>query len=380
MGENTRALILVIDDEPAIRLGLIAAIKGRGHMVVAAEDGRDGLEKAREYLPDLIVSDVMMPPPDGFEMKRLMGSDPKLASIPFIFLTARTGVEDRVSGIRGGADDYLSKPFAIDELLARIDALLRRVREARERGREEMRQIARQDMEKLQKEILQNFHHELRTPLTNIIMPLQLAINNKFEDPAGQSRFIQMALSNADRLDSLILDIILLSNIDRGDLNLVRQSVSVEDHILAPALKRLERYKARELRFSHSLHDEGEIKAPRREFSQSVLHLVDNAFKFSPQNGNVSLEIHAGPNGAARIVVTDEGPGIPADQREKVFERFYQVSRGDTREYEGLGVGLRIAGAVFQSLGGSVQIMDVKKGCVVEAALPEIRAGDIVYG
>src|SRR5678815_3173720 len=85
------------------------------------------MQKAKEVLPDLILSDVMMPPPNGFELRRLMGQDPHLAPIPFIFLTARSGVEDRVNGIRDGADDYITKPFVTDELFARIEAVLRRV-------------------------------------------------------------------------------------------------------------------------------------------------------------------------------------------------------------------------------------------------------------
>src|SRR5688572_13799025 len=110
MSEDQLPVVLVIDDEPAIRLGLVAALRRHGYQVIAAEDGNDGLQKARQQRPDLIVSDVMMPPPDGFELKRLMARDPELATVPFIFLTARTGVQDRIAGISDGADDYISKP------------------------------------------------------------------------------------------------------------------------------------------------------------------------------------------------------------------------------------------------------------------------------
>jgi signal transduction histidine kinase len=110
------------------------------------------------------------------------------------------------------------------------------------------------------------------------------------------------------------------------------------------------------------------------------LHLVDNAFKFSPQNGKVNLDIQPGANGGVRIAVSDEGPGIPIEQREKVFEKFYQISQGDTREYDGLGVGLTIARATFRGLGGDVKIADSPKGCLILAELPDIRPGDVVYG
>jgi two-component system, sensor histidine kinase and response regulator len=380
MDERQAPVILVIDDEPAIRLGLIVAIKRHGYQVIEAVDGRDGLQKAREFLPDVIISDIMMPPPNGFEMKRLLNVDAKSASIPFIFLTARSDKNDLIAGIRDGADDYISKPFVMEELLARLDALLRRVSTERERGRAQMTEIARKDMEKLRDEILQNFHHELRTPIMNIMTPLELAVNNKFTNPEMQSEFLRKALSSVDRLDSLVTDIIILSNVDLGNLNSVRQPIDLDLHILTPVYKRLEKYGDKGLVFTHHVVNGGEVLAPRREFTHSVLHLLDNAFKFSPQNGKVHLELNTGPNGGVEVAVLDEGPGIPLDQREKVFEKFYQISQGDTRAYEGLGVGLTIARAVFQNLGGSVKIMNSPKGCFVAAELPDIRPEDIVYG
>ena len=380
MDEQQPPVILVIDDEPAIRLGLVVAIKRHGYRVIEAVDGRDGLQKAREFLPDVIISDVMMPPPDGFEMKRLLNADPRSASIPFIFLTARSDKNDRIAGIKDGADDYISKPFGMDELLARLDALLRRVSTERERVRTQMTESAQKDMEKLRSEILQNFHHELRTPLMNIMTPLELAVNNKFSDPETQSEFLRKALSNVGRLDSLVSDIIILSNAEIGNLNSVRQPIDLGLHISNPVYKRLEKYSEKQLVFTCHVVDGGEVMAPRKEFTHSVVHLLDNAFKFSPQNGKVHLELNTGPNGGIKITVSDEGPGIPLDQREKVFEKFYQISQGDTRAYEGLGVGLTIARAVFQHFGGNVKIVDGDKGCTVVAELPDLRPEDIVYG
>jgi signal transduction histidine kinase len=378
MNENTT--ILIVDDEPALRLGLAATIKRQGYQVVTAADGREGLQTAKSILPDLILSDVMMPPPNGFELRKLMGDDPQLASIPFIFLTARSGTDDRVSGIRDGADDYITKPFVTEELLARIEAVLRRVNVSKARGREEMREIAQRDMEKLKHEILQNFHHELRTPLTNIIMPLELIVNNKFDDPEEQVRFIRMALSNVDRLESLVTDFILLTNIDHGDLNRIRQSIDPKTHILGPVLKRLERYKSKGLEFTHDITLQGEITAPRREFTHALVHLVDNAFKFTPSGGHIKLMIESGEDGTAVITVQDDGPGIPSELREKVFDRFYQIDQGDSREFEGLGVGLTIARAVFTSLGGSVTVSESISGCRVQAILPGKRPEDLSYG
>jgi signal transduction histidine kinase len=375
-----KATILIVDDEPALLMGLAATIRRHGYNVITATNGRDGLQKAKEALPDLILSDVMMPPPNGFELRKLMSLDSDLASIPFIFLTARSNPEDRVSGIREGADDYITKPFVTEELLARIEAVFRRVKTEQARGREQMKAIAEQDMNKLRHEILQNFHHELRTPLSNILMPLELAANNKFSDPEEQSKFINIALSNADRLESLVTDLILLSNIDQGNLNTIRQPIDVDMHILAPVRKRLDRYKFKELEFVTDISKLGKITAPRREFIHALVHLMDNAFKFSFEMGHVRLTIQPGSNGGVNMLVQDDGSGIPSELREKVFERFYQASQGDRREHEGLGVGLTIARAIFRSLNGGVQILDSPQGCWVSAFIPDHSPDDIVYG
>jgi two-component system sensor histidine kinase/response regulator len=380
MDERKTPVILVIDDEPAIRLGIVIAIRRHGFQVIEAVDGRDGLQKAREFLPDVIISDVMMPPPDGFEMKKILNTDPRSASIPFIFLTARSNQNDRITGIRDGADDYIAKPFVMEELLARLDGLLRRVSAERERGRAQMAEIAHQEMVKQRDEILQNFHHELRTPLMNIMTPLELAVNNKFPDPEMQNEFLRKALSNVDRLDSLVSDIIILSNADLGNLNSVRQRIDLDLHVLHPIFKRLEKYAGKRLIFTHHVVDGGDVMAPRKEFTHSVVHLLDNAFKYSPENGKVHLEMITGPHGGVKIVVTDEGPGIPEEQLDRVFEKFYQISQGDTRAYEGLGVGLAITRAVFQHFGGSVHIINSPKGCEVVAVYPDIRDEDVVYG
>jgi signal transduction histidine kinase len=181
-------------------------------------------------------------------------------------------------------------------------------------------------------------------------------------------------------LESLVTDLILLSNIDQGNLNAIRQPIDLEMNILGPVRKRLERYKTKDLKFHANISEGGLVTAPRREFTHALVHLLDNALKFSPPMGKVSLTIHPGSNGGVEILIQDDGPGIPLELREKVFEQFYQASQGDRREYEGLGVGMSIAQAVFRRLSGDVQILDTPKGCLVRALLPDHKPGDIVYG
>jgi two-component system, OmpR family, response regulator MprA len=116
--------ILVVDDEPAVRDSLDRALRLEGYKVELAADGQAALEALAEDSPDALVLDVMMPRVDGLEVCRRMRAAGDRT--PVLVLTARDGVSDRVKGLDAGADDYLVKPFALDELLARLRALLRR--------------------------------------------------------------------------------------------------------------------------------------------------------------------------------------------------------------------------------------------------------------
>ena len=123
---NEKITVLVVDDEPNLLELVASAVRYEGFDAVRALDGRSAVESARERRPDVVVLDVMLPDMSGFEvLRQLHVLDP---DIPVIFLTARDAVEDRIAGITVGADDYVTKPFNVEELMARIRGLLRRAR------------------------------------------------------------------------------------------------------------------------------------------------------------------------------------------------------------------------------------------------------------
>ncbi|UWP82864.1 response regulator transcription factor [Dactylosporangium fulvum] len=116
--------VLVVDDEASIRALLSATLRLTGFEVRVATGGREALAAAAEYAPDLVVLDVMMPDLDGFEVAQRLRTSGR--PVPVLFLTARDSVEDRISGLTVGADDYVAKPFSLEEVVLRIRAILRR--------------------------------------------------------------------------------------------------------------------------------------------------------------------------------------------------------------------------------------------------------------
>jgi DNA-binding response OmpR family regulator len=122
-------IILVVEDEPSLQETLVYNLKKQGYTVEAAGDGRSALETARRLKPDLIVLDIMLPELDGFEVTKLLRRE---MIVPILMLTARDEEIDRVVGLEVGADDYLTKPFSMRELLARVKAQLRRAQLVRD--------------------------------------------------------------------------------------------------------------------------------------------------------------------------------------------------------------------------------------------------------
>ena len=125
--------ILIVEDELTLQETLAYNLKKQGYQVESANDGQSAIEKAKEYKPDLILLDIMLPGIDGFEVCRILRKD---MIVPILMLTARDDEIDRVVGLEVGADDYLTKPFSMRELIARIKALLRRAKIMQELSQE----------------------------------------------------------------------------------------------------------------------------------------------------------------------------------------------------------------------------------------------------
>lgn len=124
--------ILVIDDDELVSRTLQRALKMYGYQVMVANSGTEGLQLARRHVPDLFILDVIMPGADGYQVCRQIRGDPLLSQLPILFLTAKSKDEDKIEGFRAGGDDYLAKPFNMEELQLRVKAILRRTTQPEE--------------------------------------------------------------------------------------------------------------------------------------------------------------------------------------------------------------------------------------------------------
>jgi signal transduction histidine kinase len=304
----------------------------------------------------------MMPEMTGWEVCQRLREK---SDVPIIMLTAIRQEDAVVQGLDLGADEYLIKPVRIKELRARVEAVLRRA--TRER------QAAQQEVEALKQNIMGAMSHELRTPVAGILMALDLVLREAFQDDVEQrQQFIANAQENAEVLRNLIDDLLIVAQLDQG-LDILRRPVSVPAEIDLLLEKALPAAQVRNLRLVHRCASELTISADPSKFRHALRHLFDNALKFSPDGGKVTVVAESDPSGGVAISITDQGPGVDPALHQSIFERFYQENayKGRSGNYDGLGIGLAIAQAIAQAHGGDVTLDSIPgRGSTFALVLP----------
>ena len=292
--------ILLVDDEPQLLFSLKEYLSHVSYDVVPVESGSEALKKLIESPPDLIVSDILMEDMDGFEFQRrvnaLTGN-----SIPFIFLTAKSNLQDRVDGLRHGADDYITKPFEPEELEARIGAVLHRVEQTR---REE-----RRDLESLRTRILSQIGSRLRVPVTSLIAHLNLLLSEKFgTSQLEKERYLESALEDANILRELIGDLSWsATSAAEEEVSLRREPVRIALVVRGAAARaaRLADEKNVKLQISCGGLLTGNVD--RIAMTRALAGLLEAAVELSPSGTMVRISGVRAHEGGLEYVITDGG-------------------------------------------------------------------------
>lgn len=363
--KNTHS-ILIIDDDPRILSGIKFYLNQHGYKVILAADAMNAQKVLEEETPDLILCDVMMPEVNGFEFRKVLSQNPVTTHIPFIFLTARSARADMLCGLEAGGDDYITKPFDREELLARINALLRRVEKDQVQNQTEIDTM----LDTFRSEVLNNIRHELYTPLGQLMLSLEIVLKERYHDPEDMRNFLVTAAAGAGQLNFMLDNVVTLMNLDQGKSNLMKTPVDLQFDFYEPIKDRTDNYQDKELELVYLVEEDLDFSVPRSPFRLAVQNLVDNALKFSPKKNRVLIELHRIREDGVELVVSNRGSHIPEELREKVFERFYQVSQGDTRKYGGLGIGLTVTREIARGWGGDVVILPTSRGCSIRFRFP----------
>jgi signal transduction histidine kinase len=371
-------VILVVDDTPA-NLGLVVeCLEGKNLRVAIARDGAEALRRAELAQPDLILLDVMMPGLDGFETCRKLKAMPKTRDIPVIFMTSLTQTEEKITGFRAGAVDYITKPLQMEEVAARVSTHLKlrafQKLQAAQNVQLQKEVNTRRQAEEALIEVINGVRnvsnaiaHDLRTPLTELrsrLEALTLTLRRRGNEETLPE--LEGALADVDRVISVFNALLRLAEIDAG----VRRAGFVQADLGTIVSDAVEFYQpVAELRgVTLSLEYSGDLVATVDPLllAQAIGNLIDNALKFARDNGEIKVAAIRRESGVA-ISVSDDGPGIADAEKPKVTERFYRVDA--SRGTAGVGLGLSLVKAVATLHRGSLDFTDNEPGLIATLML-----------
>ncbi len=394
-GKNAGQLILVAEDDLTMARFIRKSLETAGYVPQMVETGQDALRLAATLHPDVIVLDVGLPDANGMDVCRQLKSDPHSADIPVLFLTGQNDISDRINGLDAGAQDYLTKPFDMQEFIARLRAIMR--------TQEEIRQKQAQ-MNQRQEELMAIINHELRAPLTVISMASQILAENHQISEQRREQLITSIRNSAGSLTHIVDDLLYLVNPARHlrtcHLRPLVQSVVEE---------------CRPLVHEHGLHLAARLPqelpplvVDEAHLRRALRHLIDNAVKFTPRGGIITITVAAIQQGNviasepgteqeivaatpdtllpagneepwALIAVRDTGIGIAPEHHRHVFEPFYQVDTSTSRTTQGLGLGLAVVAAFVRSHHGHLAVRSGNgMGTEIHLALPLRQPADDV--
>jgi signal transduction histidine kinase len=373
-----RPLVLIVEDNPEIAR-FVGSVLAPAYRIAIARDGEEGLRQAIALGPDLILSDVMMPRMSGDQLVRALRAREDLASVPIVLLTARAQDDLRVELLRAGAQDYLLKPFAPEELHARVDNLVH-VKQARDilqrRLASQQEDIAvlaveAQDAIRLRDEFLAVASHELKTPITGLLGQTQLLLRRarKANMSERDQEAARVIVEQAQRLNALVATLLDVSRIQGGQFQITREPLDLCDvvrRVVVEVEPWLDRHTLA-VTFAKSVLP---VVGDAVRLEQVVQNLLGNAIKYSPEGGPIAVRVERRQD-EAWFVVRDEGIGIPAAARERIFERFYRADNVDPMQLIGFGIGLYIVHEIVTRHGGQVMVDSVEgEGSTFTVRLP----------
>ncbi|MCC6645235.1 MAG: hybrid sensor histidine kinase/response regulator [Polyangiaceae bacterium] len=386
--------ILHIEDDPSNRLLVRKLLAADGMEVIDAADGLEGIRKACECAPDLVLVDINIPQLDGYEVTLRLRGEPSLVGTPIVAITAEG---DRETSLAVGCDGYFQKPIDARTFARAVRGYLKGHRESAAPGPDDsrLRQQSQRIVAHLEEKVAElsaanhrlveldrartsfyrNVSHELATPMTPIVGYVKLLADGELGPlSAGQARALRSVDDCVARLRAVIDNLLDVTGLETGKLRLALRSYD-----LAEVLRQVvEAARGRGLHVSLDLPEPTlpGVADPER-VSRAVAQLLDNAGKFAGDAAQVAV-VAARAGAGYRVSVGDDGPGVPAGRDEAIFEPFYQVDASPTRQHGGVGVGLAIVRRVARGHGGDARLVreplvfggGALSGAVFEVTLP----------
>ena len=354
--------ILIIEDEPEVRQNICEILECKDYKVFSAKDGIEGVQIAKDILPDLVISDIMMPGMNGFQVLEEFQKDELLSSMPFIFLSAKTDKISIRSGMELGADDYLTKPFRAKELISAVQIRLRK------------KERLQKEVDNLRKNISMTLPHEMRTPLIPILGYSQIILDDY--DNLTKEEIIEMVTQikiGSKRLSARIEKFINYSAVEIyfGDPELLKTMadsiIEYTRELISQTAIEIVRQFDREKDIKVVV-EQAELKIPESYLRIIIKEIIENACKFSDEFSPILLEgkLH---DGHYEITINNSGRGMSRDEINKI--RAFEQFKKDVYQQVGTGLGLITAKRAAELFGGEFFIESVEnKSTSIRIKLP----------
>ena len=365
---EARPTLLVVDDE-IINVDILLEALGKNYLVHVATDGESALKSVKETQPDLILLDIMMPDMNGLEVCRRLKDDPLLRDIPIIFLSALKDTAAKLQGFSAGGVDFVTKPFQFEEVNARVKAHL----ELRRQKRELQRSYDKlSELETLRDSLVHMIVHDMRTPLALILGNLELAKSDDL--PKDAAVCLKDAMMSTNTIIAMVSTLLDISKLEAGQMTLDYSEVDIRE-LVGEAIRMIEPVKGQR-RLTITAPDEMDSLAGDAPLLRRVLqNLIGNALKFTDyEAGTITVRIETAAQDNVRVSVVDNGTGIPPEYREKVFDKFCQVTTRKQGHLNSTGLGLTLCKLAVEAHGGRIGLeSELGKGSTFWFELPKKR-------
>lgn len=345
-------VILVIDDSPLDRKLISKVLERKRFQVFSAASGEEGISMIREVMPDLILLDIMMEGMDGLETCLHLKEMPECKNVAIIFMTGKTDSDTILQAFSEGASDYITKPYRIKEAMARIETHLK-VRALLEQHTEFIKALTQANTEK--SKFLGIASHDLKNPLVSINGLAHFLASGKFGSMSStQAEMVSSIYEASEAMLALVNDLFDVALIETGQLKVEIDEVDL--YKLVKTSVNLYRITAekKDIEINFIENDIPDIvRCDKRQVRRVMDNLLSNAIKFSEPGTTISVIIESDKNWVF-FRVADEGPGVPEDEFDKLFESFSKTSVQPTGGETSTGLGLNICKKVMLAHGGDI--------------------------
>jgi two-component system sensor histidine kinase/response regulator len=344
--------ILIADDNPDNVELLRKRLSTQGYDTAAAFDGEEALQVIQKESPDLLILDVMMPKMDGYEVLRRLKQDEGYRNLPVILLTAKKEIPDKLKGLDIGADDYITKPFNPQELLARVRSLLT-LREEQERKSQDEKMTALDQM-------VEGVAHEIRNPVT-AIGGFARRLYEKLPEGSPEKNYAEVIVNESKRLEQMVKQIVEAAVVSIPSLR-KREINEVVNEALAACREKLT--EGRITTHVVLAEDLPPLIMDAGNLRRVIAHLISNSINAMPEGGNLTIATSR-RNNYGQIQVADTGVGIPPKILPHIFDPFF------TTKISGPGLGLAMVHKIIKQHGGQISVeTEPNKGTTFSIVLP----------